>query len=156
MLSPNELARYLADRERIVPKCTHLGAPAAYSYLRHLIAPATHWVLMLNPTKRDQLRVLTSLPAADYVFLLPITHACSHNVPISAQLLLVALLLKSAVSRECLCAAIAGAPMNRPERRRALREIVRDRDIIALGGDLTDDIAVTRMMDEIAAAPPAA
>ena len=76
-MSPHAIARLLRQLEATVPKCTHLGGgPAAYAYLRHLIMPGTYWTMMFNPAKDEQLRVLLSLPSADYIYLQPITLCC--------------------------------------------------------------------------------
>ena len=154
-MSPDAIARLLRQLEATVPKCTHLGGgPAAYAYLRNLIMPGAYWTMMLNPAKDEQLRVLLSLPSADYIFLQPITLCCpvTHS-PTEGRLLAVALLSKSKISRERLCAALSRASMKRPDRRRALRAIAKGCDGIMLGADTDDEQATARMLREIDRAP---
>jgi len=54
----------------------------------------------------------------------------------------------------CIEPAFDDPDMHRPERRRAPREIDKGRDIITLGNVLTDNIAISRMLAELAAALP--
>jgi hypothetical protein len=122
-MTPDNLARPFARLEATVPGCIHLGGgQAPYAYLRHLVAPGTYWILMLNPAKDEHLRVLLSLPPSDYVFLQPITLCCptTHN-PTEGRLLAVALLPKAKVSHEHLnrpppaCCGKSTAPRYRRE-----------------------------------------
>ena len=98
--------------------------------------------------------MLLSLPSADYIFLQPITPCCPvTHTPTEGRLLAVALLSKSTVTREHLCAAISTAPMTRPERRRTLPAIAKGCDIVMLGADADDEQATARMLREIDRAP---
>jgi hypothetical protein len=55
-----------------------------------------------------------------------------------------------------MCAAILNAPISRPERRRALREIRKGRDIIALGNNWGDAAAFEKVLLQLSEAPPPA
>ena len=126
-MTPDVLARFVRELEATVSRCTHLGGgPAAHAYLRNLIMPGKYWTVMLNPAKDEQLRMLLSLPSANYVFLQPMTfRRFDTPAPHEAKLMMIALLAKSKVSRQCLCTALSRAPMQRPERRRTLRQLPR-------------------------------
>ena len=109
---------------------------------------------MFNPLDETQCEFLDRFPACDYLFAQPVNLAYPDpRRPLDGRLVLVALLPKAKVTPEQLCAVISAAPMQRPERRQALRAIAKGADVIMLASEAADAHATARLLEAIDHAP---